>query len=99
MDINHSYYEDVLNKEIFISGTSQACAHGSAILGAVNENAYSSLLEASEKMKKPSRISYKPNTENVIAYSKLYKEYKTLCNFFANSGNKTMEVLKSISGK
>lgn len=90
-------YADVLGKEIFLSGTSQACAYGSAVLAAVNENGYSSLSEASEKMKKVKSISFKPNPENTKIYAKLYKEYKTLSEFFANSENKTMEILKTLN--
>ncbi len=90
-------YADVLNKEIFLSATSQACAHGSAVLGAVNEYAYSSLVKASENMKKVSKISYTPNRKNTEIYSELYKEYENLCEFFANSENNSMKILKSIN--
>ncbi|MBQ7037082.1 MAG: ribulokinase [Clostridia bacterium] len=88
-------YADVLGKEIFLSGTGQACAFGSAVLGAVNQNGYASLTKAAEKMKKIKAVSYKPNPENTGIYEKLYKEYETLSEFFANSDNKTMEILKN----
>lgn len=90
-------YADVLGKEIFLSGTSQACAYGSAVLGAVNKNGYSSLVEASENMKKISSVSYKPNPENTKIYNELYKEFETLSEFFANSNNKTMDILKTLN--
>ena len=89
-------YADVLGREIFLSGTKQACAYGSAVLGAVNKNGYSSLIEAAENMKKINTISYKPNFENTKIYATLYEEYETLSEFFANSENKTMEILKNI---
>lgn len=89
-------YADVLGREIFLSGTSQACAYGSAVLGAVNKNGYSSLIEAAENMKKINTISYKPNFENTKIYATLYEEYKTLSEFFANSENKTMEIIKNV---
>ncbi len=92
-------YADVLNKEIFVTDTAQACAYGSAVLGAVNERGYSSLSEASEKMKKISKKSYAPDKKNVEIYSKLYKEYVTVSEFFANSENNTMKALKSIYNK
>jgi L-ribulokinase len=87
-------YADVLEREIFLSGTAQACAYGSAILGAVNQNGYSSLVIASDKLGKVGIRSYKPNSDNSRAYAILYKEYETLCEFFANSDNKTMEILR-----
>ncbi len=49
-------YADVLGREIFLSGTKQACAYGSAVLGAVNKNGYSSLIEAAENMKKSTQF-------------------------------------------
>ena len=87
-------YADVLKREIFLSGTTQACAYGSAILGAVNQNGYPSLVAASNKLGKVGAKTYKPNPENSSAYATLYREYETLCEFFANSDNKTMEILK-----
>ena len=90
-------YADVLGKEIFLSGTGQACAYGSAVLGAVNKNGYSSLTEASENMKKISDKSYKPNYENTKIYQKLYEEYVTLSEFFANTENRTMDILKNLN--
>lgn len=87
-------YADVLGRELFLSGTAQACAYGSAILGSVSGNAYSSLPEAASKLKKISARSYKPNPESTKAYEGLYKEYVSLCEFFANSENKTMEHLR-----
>ena len=87
-------YADVLEREIFLSGTTQACAYGSAILGAVNQNGYPSLVAASNKLGKVGAKTYKPNPENSSAYVTLYREYETLCEFFANSDNKTMEILR-----
>lgn len=87
-------YADVLEREIFLSGTAQACAYGSAILGAVNQNGYPSLVAASNKLGKVGAKTYQPNPENASAYATLYREYETLCEFFANSDNKTMEILR-----
>ena len=92
-------YADVLGKEIFLSGTGQACAYGSAVLGAVNKNGYSSLIKAAENMKKIKAFSYKPNPKNAEIYAKLYQEYETLSEFFANSDNKTMKMLRNFRGQ
>ena len=90
-------YADVTGREIFVSGTSQACAYGSAILGAVNKNCYATLQEAARKMKQISGKIYIPNPENTEIYAKLYKEYETLSEYFANSENSTMDILKNLN--
>lgn len=87
-------YADVTGREIRLSGTSQACAYGSAVLGAVNENGYKTLNEASEKMKKIKEVTYKPIKENTDKYSVLYEKYKSLSEFFAESS--IMEQLKEL---
>ncbi len=88
-------YADVTGKEIFLSDTAYGCAYGSAVLGAVNENGYKTLTEASEKLKKIKSFSYKPDSENHSLYSKLYREYKTLSEYFAKN-NSVMEKLKNV---
>ena len=85
-------YADVTGREIFVSGTAQACAYGSAVLGSVNENGYSSLQEAALKMRKIKDFSYKPNMDNFEKYGKLYEQYKTLSEYFAKSD--VMKLLK-----
>ena len=87
-------YADVTGREIRLSGTSQACAYGSAVLGAVNENGYKSFREASLNMKKIKDVTYKPNKENTDKYNVLYQKYKQLSEFFADS--KIMEELKEV---
>ena len=87
-------YADVTGREIRLSGTSQACAYGSAVLGAVNENGYKSFSEASQKMKKIKDVTYKPNKENTDKYTALFKKYKRISEFFADS--KIMEELKEV---
>ncbi len=80
-------YSDVTGKEIFLSDTTNGCAYGSAVLGAVNEHGYKTLKEASAKMKKVKNFSYKPNKENTIKYYGLYEEYKALSEYFAKENN------------
>ena len=79
-------YADVLGREIYLSGTSQACAYGSAVLGAVNADCYADLKEAATSMKKIKDTVYKPNPSNTDAYSELYSQYKILSEFFAKNG-------------
>ena len=87
-------YADVTGREIYLSGTSQACAYGSAVLGSVNANGYNSITEASTKMKKIKDVIYRPDSQNTKMYAELYAKYKTLSDYFAN--NDIMDFLKSI---
>ena len=87
-------YADVTGREIYLSGTSQGCAYGSAVLGAVNERGYKDLKEASQNMKKIKDLSYKPNMENKEKYDSLFESYKKISKFFAENG--MMEELKKI---
>lgn len=89
-------YADVTGREIMLSGTAQACAYGSAVLGSVAGGAYSTLAEASEKLKRVKDFTYKPIAENKAAYDALYGEYHTLSEYFANSQSKLMEKLKKL---
>ena len=93
-DLIMQIYADVTGREIRISGTAQACAYGSAVLGAVGENGYKTLAEASEKMKKLKDLCYKPIKENAEAYDGLYKTYKALAEFFGEKESGIMEDLK-----
>ncbi len=87
-------YADVLEREIYLSGTSQACAYGSAILGASVKDGYGDIRKASEKMKKIKDTVFRPNSRNSRIYNKLYEKYKMLSEFFAENG--IMEMLKSL---
>ncbi|MBR6647688.1 MAG: ribulokinase [Clostridia bacterium] len=87
-------YADVTGREIYLSGTNQGCAYGSAVLGAVNERGYKDLKEASQNMKKIKELSYKPNMENKEKYDSLFESYKKISKFFAENG--MMEELKKI---
>ena len=87
-------YAHVTGREILLSGTSQACAFGSAVLGSVNEQGYASLAEAAERLKQVKDIVYRPISDNKAAYDELYSEYYTLSEYFAKSESRVMEILK-----
>lgn len=89
-------YADVTGREIRLSGTSQACAYGSAVLGAVGDRGYADLPSAAEKMKKLDARIYRPNAENVEAYNSLYADYVTLSAYFAERESGIMERLKKL---
>ncbi len=78
-------YADVLNIEISIADSLQTPALGSAIyaaLAAKEQGGYSTILEASSKMSKVKKETFKPIKENVEQYSKLFQEFQILHNYF-----------------
>ena len=89
-------YADVLNREIKISGSSQAPALGSAMFGAVASGYYATIEKAAQKMAKVRQVSYRPVKEHVKVYEKLYQEYKLLHDYFGRGGNDVMKRLKQI---
>lgn len=96
-------YSDVVNRKIRLSGSTQAAALGSAILGAVaagkERGGYNSIFEAANKMSKVKNKYYKPIPGNVNIYNKLYAEYKLLHDYFGRGGNNVMKILKDIKRK
>lgn len=85
-------YADVLGKELFVAGTTQAGALGSAIYASVAGGIYPDVVTAAAHMSPPPIRSYKPIDENVQAYDLLYREYKTLYDYFGKE-NLVMERL------
>jgi L-ribulokinase len=83
---------DVLGMEVGCLGSSEATALGSAVWGAVAAGCYTTLEEASAKMKLPISKTYYPNVARVEAYEKLYRRYVELYDYFARE-NKVMEFL------
>lgn len=93
-------YADVTNKEIFIGASDQSPALGAAMFGAVAAGAknggYDSIFEAAEVMGKVEEKSYKPISENVIVYQKLFQEFEILHDYFGRGENDVMKRLKNL---
>ncbi|NLL15950.1 MAG: ribulokinase, partial [Clostridiales bacterium] len=93
-------YADIINMPVKIVGSDQGGALGSAIFGAVaagkDKGGYDDVLTAAAKMGKVLDIEYKPNTENVKVYDKLFEEYKLLHDYFGRGANDVMKRLKAI---
>lgn len=96
-------YADVTNREIRVSASSQTSALGTAVFAAVaagKENGgYDTLYEAAKKMAKLKDGYYKPISENVEVYKKLFAEYKELHDYFGKGENDVMKRLKKIKLK
>ncbi len=93
-------YSDVTNREIRISASAQAPALGSAMFGAVaagsQRGGYDSIVDAAKVMAKVKDHVYRPNSQDVALYEKLYQEYKLLHDYFGRGGNNVMKRLKEI---
>lgn len=93
-------YADVTNREIRLCGSSQACALGAAMFGAVaagrERGGYDSVDEAAEHMARLKDVVYRPNAANHAAYNALYGEYISLHDYFGKGGNDVMKRLRAI---
>lgn len=93
-------YADVLNMPVYIAGTLQGGALGSAIYASVaagEENGgYKDMFTAAEKMGKLDDKVYTPNEKNVKTYEILYNEYSKLYDYFGKGENNVMKSLKRL---
>ena len=87
-------YADILGREMKIARSSQTCALGSAIAGAVaageERGGYTTFPEAQEKICRVKDIIFRPQAENHQIYSRLFRLYKDLHDAFGTkewSGN------------
>jgi L-ribulokinase len=93
-------YADVTGREFAVTGSEQASALGSAMLGAVAagqaKGGYDSLAEAARQMAPPPARVYKPIAEHVDPYNTLYAEYRRLYDYFGRGENEVMKVLRGL---
>lgn len=90
-------YADVLNCEIRISGTDQTAALGAAIYAAVAAGeecgGYKTIQEAVASMSHLKEIVYRPETDKVEKYNRLYQVYGDLVKMFNPKKNTIMMTL------
>jgi L-ribulokinase len=75
---------DVLNAPINVAKSEQACALGAAIFGAIAAGLHQDTESAMDAMASPFENIYKPISENVEAYKKIYEDYNRLCETMEN---------------
>lgn len=97
-------YADILNRPMKVSRSSQTCALGAAIFGAVAAGEYESVLDAQPNMGGLKDIVYQPIKENNIIYNQLFHLYKLLHDAFGTESydgklNEVMKELLSIKRK
>jgi L-ribulokinase len=94
-------YSDITGRPIKVSASSQATALGAAILGAIaagpKRGGYDSYGEAIEKMTLPAIKVYKSNSEDFQIYSKIFKNYIQLHDYFGRDHSALMKNLKSFA--
>ena len=78
-------YADVCNRPILISRSTQTCALGAAMFGAVVGGVHKNVNDAVGAMTGFSPVSYSPIPANVEVYAKLYRAYLDLHDAFGNT--------------
>ena len=97
-------YADVTGKDIYLCGSSQASARGSAVLGAAaageSVHGYKDTYELIEKLGRLADKVYRPIPDNVKRYKKLYELYKKLSDTMAkeDSVGRELRILKDMKG-
>jgi L-ribulokinase len=71
-------YADVTGCTLFVAGSSQACALGSAISAAVLAGAHRNFPAAQRAMARIRKTSYRPRPRSRRIYSRLYAQYRLL---------------------
>ena len=89
-------YADVTGKPIYLAGSAQAPALGSAMHAAVAAGVYPNIGAAAEKMGKLKDEAVHPIPEHQKIYDRLYAEYKTLYDYFGRGPNDVMKRLKAL---
>ena len=87
-------YADVLGKDIEVSSSKQAGALGSAAFAAVAAGIYPDITTAADAYAAEVARVYKPIPENVRVYETLYREYKSLGEYFSRENGVMKRLLK-----
>jgi L-ribulokinase len=89
-------YADVTGKPIYLAGSAQAPALGSAMHAAVAAGIYPTIEAAAQVMGKLHETVIYPIREHRAPYERLYVEYTTLYDYFGRGANDVMKRLKQI---
>jgi L-ribulokinase len=89
-------YADITGLQLSTIGSAQGPALGSAIHAAVAAGEYPDIRQAAAAMGSEPGAVYTPIPENVAAYEGLFREYRTLHDYFGRGANEVMHRLKKI---
>ena len=94
---------DVTGREFEVAASGQAPAVGAAMYGAVAASAarggHDSIQAAAAAMARPGVRTYRPDPEASAVYDELYREYRTLHDYFGRGSNDVMKTLKKIRAR
>ncbi len=89
-------YADITGLQLSTIGSTQGPALGSAIHAAVAAGKYPDIRAAAASMGSEPGAVYTPIPDNVAAYEELFREYRTLHDYFGRGANEVMHRLKAI---
>ena len=89
-------YADITGLQLSAIGSTQGPALGSAIHAAVAAGKYPDIRAAAAAMGSAPGAVYTPIPENAAAYDELFREYRTLHDYFGRGANEVMHRLKAI---
>ena len=93
-------YADVTGRPFRLSASEQTPALGSAMFGAVAAGTaaggHATIADASAAMARLKDEAYRPIPANRALYDVLYREYRTLHDYFGRGGNDVMKVLRGL---
>jgi L-ribulokinase len=94
-------YADVTGREIKLAQRLQTCsALGSAMHGAVaagrSGGGYDTIAEAAKHMAHVRKLTYRPKAQNHAIYNGLFKDYRTLHDYFGRGANDVMKRSKAL---
>ena len=78
-------YADVCNRPMKVSGSSQTCALGAALFGAVAGGAYKTARQAQRRMIRVKPTVFRPQAAAAKTYAELYTLYRALHDAFGTS--------------
>lgn len=88
-------YADVLGVPVHVAGSSEACALGAAVCGAVAGGAFQSLSAAQEKMVPKARGSFEPNLGQRGIWDEVYGIYRDRYEHYSRGGGGG-DIMKSL---
>ena len=86
-------YADVCNRPMRISRSTQTCALGAAIFGAVVGGAYDTVEDAQRRMTGVKPEVFTPNPQRAAVYAKLYLLYRRLHDAFSAAGGASVQTV------
>lgn len=89
-------YADVTGRPIKVAESTQACALGSAMHGAVAAGIYPDIAAAAARMARVRKKAFLPDSRAHAAYGPLFAEYTRLHDHFGRGACDTMKRLKAI---